>query len=73
MTLNSEKCTFSKSSMKFLGHVIDGDGVRPDPNKVEIIAQFTTPTSVGDVRRFLAMENQLSKFSHNLADITQPP
>ena len=72
MTLNPEKCAFAQKSVKFLGHLIDSQGIRPDPNKVEAIVRFTTPTHVGDVRRFLGMINQLSKFSPNLADMTQP-
>ena len=27
VTLNSEKCEFSKKSIKFLGHLIDAEGV----------------------------------------------
>ena len=69
MTLNSEKCEFAQPSVKFLGHVIDGQGIQPDPNKVSAIQQFSTPTNVSDVRRFLGMVNQ---FSPNLADLTQP-
>ena len=72
MTLNAEKCTFSQTSVKFLGHVVDSQGIRPDPDKVEAVVQFTTPTSVGEVSRFLGMVNQLSKFSPNLADHTHP-
>lgn len=72
MTLNSEKCLFAQSSVKFLGHVIDSQGIRPDPNKVSAIEHFSRPTNVSDVRRFLGMVNQLSKFSPNLADMTQP-
>ena len=60
MTLNSEKCTFAQSSVKFLGHVIDAQGIRPDSNKVAAIAQFSQPSNVGDIRRFLGMVNQLS-------------
>ncbi len=70
MTLNSEKCTFAQLSVKFLGHMIDGQGIRPDPSKVDAIVQSTTPTNVSDVHRFLGMVNQLSKFSPNLADTT---
>ena len=33
VTLNPEKCTFNQSSVKFLGHIIDGSGVRADPDK----------------------------------------
>ena len=63
MTLNSEKCKFAQPSVKFLGHVIDCEGIRPDPNKVSAIEHFSTPTNVSDIRRFLGMVNQLSNFS----------
>ena len=72
MTLNADKCTFAQTSVKFLGHVVDGQGIWPEPDKVTAVVQFATPTSVGDVRRFLGMVNQLSKFSPNLAEHTQP-
>lgn len=72
MTLNTEKCSFAQTSVKFLGHVIDSQGIHPDPAKIEAIVNFATPSNVGEVRRFLGMINQLSKFSPNLADHTQP-
>ena len=31
VTLNPEKCKFSKDQLKFLGHIIDKDGVGADP------------------------------------------
>ena len=33
MTLHLEKCEFAQPSVKFLGHVIDGQGIQSDPNK----------------------------------------
>ena len=33
-TLNRDKCEFSKDSIKFLGHVIDQEGIRADPDKL---------------------------------------
>ena len=72
MTLNSEKCQFAKKSIKFLGHVIDSTGIRPDPSKVSAILEVPAPENVGDVRRFLGMVNQLSKFAPHLAETTQP-
>ena len=72
MTLNPEKCAFAQSSVKFLGHMIDSQGIKPDPNKVSAIEKFTTPSCIGDVRRFLGMINQLSKFSPHLSDMTKP-
>ena len=72
VTLNSEKCQFSVESVKFLGHVIDSSGIRPDPDKVMAIQKVRAPANVGDIRRFLGMVNQMSKFAPNLAEITQP-
>ena len=72
MTLNADKCVFAQTSVKFLGHVVDSQGIRPDPDKIEAISEFATPTCVSDIRRFLGMVNQLSKFSPNLSDMTQP-
>ena len=40
--------------------------------KVAAITQVRTPNYVGHIRRFLGMINQLSKFSPNLAEETQP-
>ena len=72
MTLNSEKRQFAKSSVKFLGHVVDCSGIRPDPSKVSAIRNVLAPENVGDVRHFLGMVNQLSKFASYLAEITKP-
>ena len=72
MTFNSEKCQFVQSSVKFLGHVVDSSGIRPDPSKVSAIFNVQAPENVGDVRRFLGIVNQLSKFAPHLAETTKP-
>lgn len=36
VTLNAYKCEFSKSQLIFLGHLVDQDGVRPDPARGSI-------------------------------------
>ncbi|XP_011406246.1 PREDICTED: uncharacterized protein K02A2.6-like [Amphimedon queenslandica] len=71
LTLNKEKCEFSKTTISFLGQVIDNTGVHPDPRKVSAIKNVPTPQTVGEVRRFLGMVNQLSKFIPNLAERTK--
>ena len=72
ITLNSEKCEFSKNSVKFLGHVIDEVGIHPDPNKVQAILDIKAPTNVVELRRFLGMVTYLSKFSPNLSQKIKP-
>ena len=69
LTLNINKCKFRQSSITFLGHVIDSNGIRPDPRKTEAIREMKTPSSVTELRRFLGMINQMNKFSPNIANI----
>ena len=71
-TLNEDKCQFSKKSIKFLGHIIDSKGIHPDPDKVQAIVKMKSPTNVPEVRRFLGMVHQMSKFAPHLADKAKP-
>ena len=71
LTLNKEKCRFSKERITFLGQIIDSSGILPDPNKVSAIKNVGIPKNISDVRRFLGMTNQLNKFIPNLADETK--
>ena len=58
--------------MKFLGHIIGPDGIQPDPDKVKAIMSMPKPTNITEVRRFLGMTNQLSKFSPRMAEMSKP-
>ena len=72
VTLNKEKCEFGKTSIRFLGHIINGEGVSADPRKTAAIQETRTPQSIPKLRRFLGMDNQLGKFSPVMAELTKP-
>ena len=72
LTLSREKCEFNKRRIKFLGQLVDETGVKPDPDKVHAIQAMEPPSNMSELRRFLGMVNQLSKFSPGLADKTKP-
>ena len=72
ITLNKDKCEFAKNSITFLGHVINSDGVSPDPKKTSAISSMKQPANVSELRHFLGMVNQLGKFSPNIAELSQP-
>ena len=71
VTLNKEKCQFRQTSVQFLGQMIDGQGIRPDPTKIEAIQQFKQPSNVKELCRFLGMANHLNKFTPNSAATTK--
>jgi len=72
ITLNAEKCSFSQTEVKFLGQVLTLSGISSDPDKIAAVVRMKEPTNITEVRRFLGMANQLSKFTLNLADLTKP-
>ncbi|CAB3981207.1 Retrovirus-related Pol poly from transposon opus [Paramuricea clavata] len=72
VTLNGDKCEFSKPEVHCLGHVINATGISADPEKVCAITEMSSPNSIQEARRFLGMCNQLSKFSLGLAYKTKP-
>ncbi|UYV70100.1 hypothetical protein LAZ67_7001795 [Cordylochernes scorpioides] len=61
VTLNKAKCVFGVPRINFLGHILDEDGIRPDPAKIEAVAKMPAPTDVHGVRRFLGMVNHLGR------------
>ena len=70
LTLNKEKCVFSKPTMKFLGHIISKNGISPDLDKTAAIQNMPPPESPSDLRRVMIMIMQLGKFSSNLVQIS---
>lgn len=72
LTLNREKCVFSTTCIKFLGQLIDSTGVKADPDKICANKDLTTPRNITELRRFLGMVNQLSKFLPHVAEETKP-
>ena len=51
LTLNHSKCKFFQSQVKFLGQIINSQGVSPDPDKTKAILQTEEPKNIADVRR----------------------
>ena len=71
VTLNAEKCEFNIQSVKFLGQTVGSDGIKPEPDKIEAILSIPHPTNLHEVRSFLGMVNQFSKFTTNLYPSSQ--
>lgn len=72
LTANFGKCQFLHTEMRYLGHFIGADGLRPDPEKVSAIRDYPVPTSVKDLERFLGMIGWYQKFVPGFADRAAP-
>ena len=58
VTLNKEKCQFSCNKIVFLGHVIDANGISPDPAKTEAIQKMKALTNVSELRRLMGIQTR---------------
>ncbi|XP_032241511.2 uncharacterized protein K02A2.6-like [Nematostella vectensis] len=70
--LNKEKLKLRCAEVKFMGHVVSTDGLKPDPDKLQGIEEMPTPTNKQDIKRLLGMANYLQKFAPNLSEAAAP-
>ena len=70
--LNTEKCRYGMTSVKFLGHVFSSDGIKVDPSKVTAIEALSNPKDVHQHRRLLGSINYLQRFIPNLSAMARP-
>ena len=61
ITLNSEKRKFCQNQLKFLGHVIDKDGIHAEPEKVKSVTNMKAPTNISELRCFMGDQEEASK------------
>ena len=61
-----EKSFFMLLTVKFLGHGIGNNTIKPISSKVDAIPQLKTPTSKTEIMRFIGSRNLYSKFINKL-------
>ncbi|KAK4392756.1 Retrovirus-related Pol polyprotein from transposon [Sesamum angolense] len=66
------KTAFVLFMVVFLGHVISGDGIMPDPSKVKAIIEWRVPKNATEVRSFLELVGYYRKFVEGFSIIASP-
>ena len=66
------KCEFLKAKIKFLGHVVDGEGIHTVDDKIMAVQGFPQPESVDNVRSFLGLAGYYRPFIKHFATIASP-
>ena len=72
LKLNSKKMNLKKPEVKFMGHVISKDGLKPDPDKVKAVENMPKPTCKKETLSLLGFINYLAKFLPRLSEVAQP-
>ena len=78
MILNLDKCKFNQCSVRFLGHIISAEGIKPDLDKIRKILEWPIPRNITQLRGFIAICSYyrqyvkgFSAIGHCLTDLTQ--
>ncbi|EYC24344.1 hypothetical protein Y032_0014g2450 [Ancylostoma ceylanicum] len=67
-----EKCSFAKPEIRYLGFIVDKNGRRPNPEKIEAIKSMVEPKNVGQLRAFLGMITYYAAFMPTMKDLRGP-
>ncbi|XP_062704672.1 uncharacterized protein K02A2.6-like [Aedes albopictus] len=70
--LRLEKCKFNQEEIKYLGLIVNENGIRPDPTKIEAIVHMPAPTNVSTLRSFLGAVNFDGKFVREMHQLRHP-
>lgn len=72
MKLKPSKCHLLKDEVLFLGHVVSGEGIRPNPALIKDVEAWKTPTSVHELKAFLGLCNYYRKFVPAFSELASP-
>jgi len=72
LRLNPDKCRFCFDQLRYLGHIIDREGIRTDPEKISAVANWPDPRTVKQIRQFIGMASWYRRFIANFSTITAP-
>ena len=72
VTVRKEKCRFFMNEVEHLGHIIDRNGIRVNPNKTEALYNAPIPTNVKELQSFIGGVNYYAKFIPDMAKICKP-
>ncbi|UYV78936.1 K02A2.6-like, partial [Cordylochernes scorpioides] len=70
--LKLKKCSFAKQEIRYLGHIIGHNKIKPDPEKTKAINEFPQPKTVKQVRQFLGLAGYYRKFIPKFSEIADP-
>lgn len=72
LTISVEKSRFCMKVLKYLGYIVNAEGILPDPDKVQSILNYPIPKNIKDIRRLIGLTGWYRRFIPDYSTITSP-
>ena len=72
LKIKENKCDFLLEEIKYLGHVINKDGKKPDKSRAATIKDMPNPKNVKTLQSFLGLVSYYQDFIPNLHNLRAP-
>ena len=66
------KCSFFQKEIHYLGHIISGEGISVDSEKVKAIMEWPVLKNAHEVRSFMGLESYYQRFVEGFSKIEKP-
>ena len=71
LKLKPSKCRLFQRRVGFLGHIVSGDGIETDPEKIEAVATWPVPEYVRDLLSFFGLWSYC-RFVRGFSEVSAP-
>lgn len=71
LRLRRDKCRFGVTEFKYLGHIINENGISPDATKIEAIQHLARPKNPKKIKSFVQTCGWFRRFIKGFANITE--
>ena len=69
LKFNSKKLNLRKSEVRYMGHVLTSEGLKPNPDEIQAVDKMPKPTCKQETLSLLGFVNYLAKFLPRLSEI----
>ena len=72
LRVNKDKCEFYCSQVRYLGYLLNEEGLRPDPDHIAPIVNYSVPRNLKALRRFLGIVGYYARFLKRDSEMKVP-
>ena len=72
ISISQKMVVFAKQEVRYVGFIVNGEGIKVDPDKVKVIRDLPQSTNPTEIRSFMGLVNELGGYSKDLIETALP-